>query len=117
MTILDNMKKAVYVSTKGDNKKASKRISMLLEVMYDGDVNVILKESSSENIFVWLPEKKDDGSNSPSTLRSIEISDPASALALHLCTPHLYKRGSGMVVSDELSSIPGVLHFHWHEKL
>mmetsp|Transcript_59702 Transcript_59702/g.71120 ORF Transcript_59702/g.71120 Transcript_59702/m.71120 type:complete len:83 (+) Transcript_59702:242-490(+) len=77
MTILDNIlhpmsvndflandfkKKAVHVSTKSDKKKASKRISMLLEAMYDRDVNSIFKESSSENIFVWLPEKKDDSS-------------------------------------------------------
>jgi len=91
--------KAVHISTKG---KYTDRIQSLIEEqMYNLDMESILNETSSENIFVWLHSQNENtttnmidskskskknnplNNNKISTLRSIEISNPSTALSLH----------------------------------
>ena len=53
--------------------------------LFDLDVRQIFAETSSENVFLWL---RPPSNSSPTTLNSVEISDPDTAYALHQSGSH-----------------------------
>jgi hypothetical protein len=88
--------KAVHVTCKehGQEKEhAEHRISKLCKEMCDLDASTILRETSSDNIFLWLRKSNDStgnqNKNKPDGLiQSIEISDCETAIALHIAAGH-----------------------------
>ena len=91
--------KAVHITTEKSNEQihATTRVSDLREEMFGLDPEMILKETSSDNIFLWLREKSNNNNNNNnnnnengynSLIRSIEVADVDTAISLHKIAGH-----------------------------
>jgi hypothetical protein len=86
-------KKAVHI--KSNNANRAKEISS--KYMFDLDSRQIFEETSSDNVFLWIPstsctpsqsssnsKDKKEGTTKAKALQSIEIQDPQTAHVLHI---------------------------------
>jgi Cupin superfamily protein len=95
------------------------RIGSLCKELYDLDVEALMRETSSDNIFIWLRDTR-NGSPVQSThattakerrtsdglIRSIEVSDVDTAVALHKCAGHsCYFRAPPKVEQNLVASL------------
>jgi hypothetical protein len=104
-------KKAVHITCKkGDeDDHAENRVSGLCEEMCGLEPEAILRETSSDNIFLWL-RGKGSGSNHDTNkndcIRSIEVADADTAIALHKTAGHAtYCRAPPKVEQSLVSSL------------
>ncbi|KAL3944643.1 MAG: hypothetical protein SGBAC_001303 [Bacillariaceae sp.] len=103
--------KAVHITSNKEITEdyALKRVSDLREAMFDLDPEMILRETSSDNIFLWLVDKGgNEQSEKPkgSTIRSIEVSDVDTAISLHKIARHAtYCRAPPMVEQNLVASL------------
>jgi len=97
-------KRAVHITCmKGQEEKHEKiRIEQIRKEMFDLDAESILRETSSDNIFIWLRKKTLETQSSSSSssaaaavvaphndlIQSIEVSDVETAIALHKVGGH-----------------------------
>eukprot|EP00980_Cylindrotheca_fusiformis_P023426 scaffold10476_cov142-Cylindrotheca_fusiformis.AAC.1 len=86
-------KKAVHVTCQEGREKehAEQRVSGLIDEMFGLDPEMILRETSSENIFLWLQGKggsKSKLETDSRQIRSIEVADVETALSLHNIGKH-----------------------------
>ena len=87
-------RKALHVTcsnTGQEEEHARARVTELRQEMFGLDPGMILNETSSDSIFLWLRDKDGNTANSVDNLdliRSIEISDADTALALHRTGGH-----------------------------
>ena len=85
-------KKAVHITCESgsEDEHSVKRVSGLRDEMCCLDPEEILRETSSENIFLWLREKgnRKSGKNGEEFIQSIEIADTDTAIALHKTAGH-----------------------------
>jgi hypothetical protein len=86
-------RRAVHITcaTGDETTHADQRVSVLRQEMCNLDAKTILRETSSDNIFVWLRSK--DGStaseaNHRDLIHSIEVGDADTAIALHKTAGH-----------------------------
>ena len=88
-------KRAVHITT--TTKSATKshperRVSQLCKEMFDLNVEQILRETSSDNVFVWLLPKdkkvQDDDNTSNNLIQSIELDNVDTAIALYKIGHH-----------------------------
>jgi hypothetical protein len=104
-------KKAVHITCEkgAEDKHADARVSGLCKEMCGLDAESILRETSSDNIFLWLRGKADgqkDGSENADLIRSIEIADVDTAIALHKLAGHAtYCRAPSKVEQSLVSSL------------
>ena len=104
-------KKAVHITgVKQDSEKyAAKRVADLTEAMFDLDPETILRETSSDSIFLWLVDRKateQDSKKKNSTIRSIEIGDVDTAISLHKIAKHAtYCRAPPFVEQNLVASL------------
>ena len=88
-------KKAVH-STSSDSSNKNRIREIVDQYMFGLDAKSIFTETSSDSIFVWLTDTTDESSslrgskasNSVPLIRSVEISDPDTAFALHSTAGH-----------------------------
>jgi hypothetical protein len=107
---LDNFfrKKAVHVSCTAQHET---RVSNLREEMFGLDPEMILRESSSDNIFLWLLGKElihndNINENDKRLIRSIEISNVDTAISLHKIAGHAtYCRAPSNVEQSLVASL------------
>eukprot|EP00816_Leptocylindrus_hargravesii_P001269 CAMPEP_0196816360 /NCGR_PEP_ID=MMETSP1362-20130617/54907_1 /TAXON_ID=163516 /ORGANISM="Leptocylindrus danicus, Strain CCMP1856" /LENGTH=587 /DNA_ID=CAMNT_0042193657 /DNA_START=9 /DNA_END=1772 /DNA_ORIENTATION=+ len=85
--------KALHVSGAGLGRLRD----LIEEGMFDLDTESILRETSSDNVFVWL--------KSGEHVRSIEVDDPSSAHALHLAGHATYCRAPPEVEQPLVASM------------
>ncbi|CAJ1934294.1 unnamed protein product [Cylindrotheca closterium] len=103
--------KAVHITCDqvGTDNYALKRVSDLREAMFDLDPEMIIRETSSDNVFLWLVDKggnKEIQDRKSSTIRSIEISDVDTAISLHKIAKHAtYCRAPPMVEQNLVASL------------
>jgi len=93
-----------------EEEHAKRRVSTLCKEMFDLEPEALFRESSSDSIFLWLRDKNNnDGSNNggkQAPIRSIEISDPDTALALHKTAGHAtYCRAPPKVEQNLVASL------------
>lgn len=90
-------KKAVHITAEKEqwSMHAETRVSGLRKEMFDLDPEMILKETSSDNIFLWLRgqsninnNNNDDENKDTTLIRSIEIADVDTAISLHKIAGH-----------------------------
>lgn len=86
-------KKAVHVTCKKGKEKehAEQRVAGLRDEMFGLDAEMILRETSSENIFLWLQGKDNKNENEKTNnklIRSIEVADVDTAISLHKIAKH-----------------------------
>jgi hypothetical protein len=84
-------KKAVHVTCKKGKEKehAEQRVAGLRDEMFGLDAEMILRETSSENIFLWLQSKENKNEKTKKKLiRSIEVADVDTAISLHKIAKH-----------------------------
>lgn len=104
-------KKAVHITCMkdGNEKYAAKRVSDLREAMFDLDPEMILRETSSDNIFLWLVDrstKGQDDKKANNMIRSIEVSDVDTAISLFKIARHAtYCRAPPMVEQNLVASL------------
>lgn len=68
----------------GDSARVrEERIECLKESLFDLDLETLLENTASDNIFVWLPSKTPSSNRGDDKLESIEIDDPSAALKLY----------------------------------
>jgi hypothetical protein len=79
-------------------KRGEDRFQLLREHLFDLDPGMLLRETSSDNVFVWL--KQPNG-----LIHSIEISDPDTALALLKSGHATYCRAPSRVEQHLVSSL------------
>jgi len=74
-------KKAVHV--RSNNTERAKEISS--KYMFDLDSRQIFEETSSDSVFLWIPNNSEEKRNDQTakTLQSIELHDPQTAHVLH----------------------------------
>lgn len=85
--------KAVHITCrKGkETDHAEQRVSGLSQEMFGLDPEMILRESSSESIFLWLQGKENKNTNGKADgklIRSIEVADVETAICLHKIAKH-----------------------------
>ena len=96
-------KKAVYIAG-----SASHYVQQIVEnYMFNLDMKYVLEETSSDNVFVWLAAAQNGGNDGKSkgAIRSIEVSDPGSALALYECGHATYCRAPPELEQPLVSSL------------
>jgi hypothetical protein len=91
-------KRAVHITTNTSNAKnqecQSQRVTQLRQEMCNLDAATILRETSSDNIFLWLRpngathQQATNGENKRDFIQSVEISDVETAIALHKTAGH-----------------------------
>jgi hypothetical protein len=91
-------KRAVHVTCEQGQEEThlQRRVASLREEMCNLDAETILRETSSDNIFLWLQQKRvvaatkdtTSNNNNQNLIQSIEVSDVKSAIALHLTAGH-----------------------------
>lgn len=86
--------KALHVSAGGGLDRLR---NLIQDGMFDLDTESILRETSSDNVFVWL--------KSGEHVKSIEVDDPSSAHALHLAGHATYCRASPDVEQPLVASM------------
>jgi hypothetical protein len=91
---------AVYVSGRHD------RFARLCqEHLYDLDTASLLRETSSDRIFVWLSRSGTTDDSSPPYINSIEVSDADTALALYKSGHSTYCRAPPLVEQHLVSTL------------
>lgn len=82
------------------------RILELREHMFDLDAESILRETSSDSVFLWLRKRDQSLADKEDRIQSIEVSDIGTAIALHKTAGHAtYCRAPPMVEQNLVSSM------------
>lgn len=116
--------RAVHITCQNgfDEIHACTRVAEICREMYNLDARSILRETSSDNIFLWLRRRHDDDNASTSNkpkkndrkvtgskedlIQSVEISDVETAIALHKTAGHAtYCRAPPKVEQSLVSSL------------